>query len=113
MLPPPALRGVYRTDARARAAYAEGAGIYRILPQAIVRPVDLADLKSLISWATEHRVALVPRGAGSAMGGGNVGDGVGVDLTGLAERRLDVAPPARRAVTSAAVILAELTAAAA
>jgi FAD/FMN-containing dehydrogenase len=113
MLPPPALRGVYRTDARARAAYAEGAGIYRILPQAIVRPVDLADLKSLISWATEHRVALVPRGAGSAMGGGNVGDGVVVDLTGLGERRLEVDQPARRAVTSAAVILAELTAAAA
>jgi FAD/FMN-containing dehydrogenase len=113
MLPPPALRGVYRTDARARAAYAEGAGIYRILPQAIVRPVDLADLKSLISWATEHRLALVPRGAGSAMGGGNVGDGVVVDLTGLGERRLEVDQPARRAVTSAAVILAELTAGAA
>ena len=29
-------------------------------------------------------MALVPRGAGSAMGGGNVGDGVVVDLTGAA-----------------------------
>ena len=113
MLPPPDLRGVYRTDARARAAYAEGAGIYRILPQAIARPADLADLKTLVSWAAEHRVALVPRGAGSAMGGGNVGEGVVVDLTGMAQRRLEVDPPARRAVTSAAVILAELTAAAA
>ena len=113
MLPPPAIRGVYRTDARARAAYAEGAGIYRILPQAIARPADPADLRSLISWAAEHRVALVPRGAGSGMGGGNVGEGVVVDLTGMAERRLEVDPPARRAVTSAAVVLAELTAAAA
>ncbi len=113
MLPPPAVRGVYRTDARARAAYAEGAGIYRILPQAICRPADLDDLKTLISWATEHRIPLVPRGSGSAMGGGNVGEGIVVDLTGLAERRLEIDAPRRRAVTSAQVTLAELSAAAA
>ena len=113
MLPPPAVRGVYRTDARARAAYAEGAGIYRILPQAICRPADINDLKALISWAAEHRIPLVPRGAGSGMGGGNVGDGVVVDLTGMEERRLDVDAARRRAVTSAHVTLAELSTAAA
>ena len=113
MLPPPAIRGVYRTDARARAAYAEGAGIYRILPQAISRPADLADVKTLISWAAEHRIPLVPRGAGSAMGGGNVGEGVIVDLTGIAECRLEVDAPGRRAVTGAQVTLAELGTAAA
>jgi FAD/FMN-containing dehydrogenase len=113
MLPPPAVRGVYRTDARARAAYAEGAGIYRILPQAICRPSDLHDVTSLISWAAEHRIPLVPRGAGSAMGGGNVGEGVILDLTGLAERRLEVDVAHRRAVTSAPVTLAELNTAAA
>jgi FAD/FMN-containing dehydrogenase len=113
MLPPPAVRGVYRTDARARAAYAEGAGIYRILPQAICRPADIEDLKTLISWATEQRIPLVPRGAGSAMGGGNVGDGVVVDLTGIAERRLEVDAPRRGAVTSAPVTFAELGTAAA
>ena len=111
MLPPPTVRGVYRTDARARAAYAEGAGIYRILPQAICRPADIGDVKSLISWAAEHRIPLVPRGAGSAMGGGNVGDGVVVDLTGIVERRLEVDARRRRAVTSAQVTLAELDAA--
>jgi len=113
MLPPPALRGVYRTDERARAAYAEGAGIYRILPQAICRPADIDEVKALISWAAEHRIALIPRGAGSAMGGGNIGDGVVVDLTGLSGRKLQVDAAARRAVTSADVTLAELNAVAA
>jgi FAD/FMN-containing dehydrogenase len=112
MLPPPAVRGIYRTDPRARAAYAEGAGIYRILPQAICRPADLEDVKSLISWATEHRIPLVPRGAGSAMAGGNVGDGVVMDLTGIVERRLEVDAPRRRAITSAQVTLTELSTAA-
>ncbi|HEY5939576.1 MAG TPA: FAD-binding oxidoreductase, partial [Gemmatimonadales bacterium] len=112
MLPPPPVRGVYRTDARARAAYAEGAGIYRILPQAICRPADLEDLKTLISWASQHRVPLVPRGAGSAMGGGNVGAGVVVDLTGTSERRLEINPARIRAVTSARITHAELGSAA-
>src|SRR3954468_18677173 len=112
MLPPPAIRGTYRTDIRARAAYAEGAGIYRILPAAVSLPTDTSDLTQLIRWAAEHRVALVPRGAGSAMGGGNVGEGVVVALTRMSDRRLDVDPAARRAVTSSSVTLAELNAAA-
>jgi FAD/FMN-containing dehydrogenase len=47
------------------------------------------------------------------MGGGNVGDGVVVDLTGIMERRLEVDAQRRRAVTSAQVTLADLSAAAA
>ena len=113
MLPPPAVRGIYRTDSRARAAYAEAAGIYRILPQAVCLPADIDDLRHLIRWTAEHRASLVPRGAGSAMGGGNVGEGVIVDLGHMAGRRLEVDATARHAITSAGVTLAELNAAAA
>ena len=111
MLPPPPIRGLYRTDHRARAAYAEGAGIFRILPAAVCVPRDREDLASLAHWASAHRVALVPRGAGSAMGGGNVGDGVIVDLTAL-PRRAAVDGRARRAEASASVTLADLNIAA-
>src|SRR5690242_2789876 len=111
MLPPPPVRGQFRTDPRARAAYAEGAGIFRILPAAVCVPRDREDVASLAHWASAHRVALVPRGAGSAMGGGNVGDGVVVDLTAL-PRRLALDEPARRARASASVTLAELNGAA-
>jgi FAD/FMN-containing dehydrogenase len=111
MLPPPAIRGVFRTDERARAAYAEGAGIYRILPLAVTLPADRDDLIALVHWASEHRVALVPRGAGSGMAGGNVGEGVVVDLTRL-PRRLEIRPAERMAVTSANVTLSELNIAA-
>ncbi len=111
MLPPPPIRGLFRTDHRARAAYAEGAGIFRILPAAVCVPRDREDVASLAHWASAHRVALVPRGAGSAMGGGNVGDGIVVDLTAL-PRRLEVDGPARRARAGASVTLAELNIAA-
>jgi len=111
MLPPPPVRGLFRTDHRARAAYAEAAGIFRILPAAVCVPRDREDVASLAHWASAHLVALVPRGAGSAMGGGNVGDGVIVDLTAL-PRRVEVDGPARRARASASVTLADLNIAA-
>ncbi len=107
MLPPPPIRGVFRTDHRARAAYAEGAGIFRILPSAVCVPADRDDVATVIRWAAGHGVALVPRGAGSAMGGGNVGDGVVLDLTGL-PRRLEIEAPRRVARTSASVRLGDL-----
>jgi FAD/FMN-containing dehydrogenase len=112
MLPAPDIRGIYRTDLRARAAYAEGAGIYRILPQAVCLPADIEDLRRLVCWAADHHAALTPRGAGSAMTGGNVGEGVIVDLTRMAGGRLEVDAQKRRAVTAAGVTLAELNAAA-
>jgi FAD/FMN-containing dehydrogenase len=112
MLPPPNIRGIYRTDLRARASYAEAAGIYRILPQAVCLPADVADLQPLVCWAADHRMSLIPRGAGSAMGGGNVGEGVIVDLTRMAGQRLEIHTGQRRAVTSASLTLAELNAAA-
>ena len=111
MLPPPALRGLFRTDARARAAYSEGAGIYRIVPGAVALPTDVADLKVLISWSAEHRIPLVARGAGSAMAGGNVGEGVVVDLAGFSHP-LHIDPSSRTATTGAAVTLRQLNAAA-
>ena len=112
MLPPPEIRGIYRTDSRARAAYAEAAGIYRILPLAVCLPADVPDLERLICWAADHRVPLVPRGAGSGMGGGNVGEGVIVDLTRMEGGRLELDAGRRRALTGAAITLADLNAAA-
>jgi FAD/FMN-containing dehydrogenase len=69
------------TDPRVRAAYAEGAGIYRIVPSAVAIPEDAEQLAALVGWAAETRTSLVPRGAGSGMPGGNVGSGVIVDLS--------------------------------
>ena len=104
----PALRGQFRTDPRARAAYSEGAGVYRIVPSAVALPADEADLVELLKWASASRQALVLRSAGSAMGGGNVGAGVLVDLTAMSARRLTIDAGARIAVTPAGVTLGDL-----
>ncbi len=72
---------VLSTDFRTRAAYAEGAGVYRIVPQAVAIPRHPAELQQLVRWASETTTPLVPRGAGSGMPGGSVGRGVIVDLS--------------------------------
>jgi len=79
-LPPSPFPGLF-TDARSRAAYAEGAGIQRIVPAAVAVPRGVEDLQRLLGWAVETGTALVPRGAGSGMAGGSVGRGVIVDLS--------------------------------
>ncbi|HEX5635366.1 MAG TPA: FAD-binding protein, partial [Gemmatimonadales bacterium] len=108
----PPIRGPFRTDLRARAAYSEAAGIHRIVPAAVAVPADVADLQALVRWAAAEGRPLVPRAAGSAMGGGNVGDGIVVDLGAMAPRTLVLEPP-RRARVAAAVTHGELSAAAA
>jgi FAD/FMN-containing dehydrogenase len=109
---PPGLRGEFRTDDVARALYAEGAGIFRIIPQAVAVPADREDLALLLRWALADRVALVPRGAGSGMPGGNVGPGLVVDLTRACLDPPAIHPERRTARCGAAVTYRDLNAAA-
>jgi FAD/FMN-containing dehydrogenase len=112
MSPHPPLHGPFRSDVRARAAYSEGAGIYRIMPRAVAVPADVDDLCRLVRWAKLHRAPLTARGAGSALTGANVGEGIVVDLTAMQPRLLEIDPARRTALTSANVTVAELNQAA-
>src|SRR5881398_2552432 len=99
------------TDLRSRAAYSEGAGIYRIVPAAVAVPRGVEELQQLVSWAGATGTPLVPRGAGSGMAGGSVGRGVVVDLSqGFHWTTPDW--PRRRLWAGASVPWAELVAAA-
>ena len=77
-------RGVYRDDLAARAVYSEAAGIAQVMPRAVAVPVDADDVVALGRWAARTGTPLVPRGSGSSMAGGAIGDGVIVDLSRLA-----------------------------
>ena len=63
--------------------YSEAAGIARVFPRAVAVPGDEADVASLVRWARANEMPLVPRGSGSSMAGGAIGDGVIVDLSRL------------------------------
>ena len=98
---------VLNSDARVRAAYAEGAGIYRIVPEAVAIPTGVDDLVALARQATATKTALIPRGAGSGMAGGNVGPGIIVDLSsGFSDLTVD--PQRRTARAGASVTCARI-----
>ncbi len=78
--PPSDFRGVYRDDEDARAVYSEAAGIGQIIPAGVAIPVDADDVVTLVRWAASEGVALIPRGSGSSMAGGAIGNGLIVDL---------------------------------
>lgn len=90
------------TDPRARAAYAEGAGMYRIVPAAVAIPQDTSEVITQVRQAARSGTALIPRGAGSGMPGGNIGPGVIVDMSaGFSELVID--PHTRTARAGASV----------
>ncbi len=104
-------RGILRTDADARAAYAEAAGIGRIMPTAVAVPADAADVVTLVRWAHDTRTPLVARGSGTSMAGGAIGPGVIVDLSRLrALGAVDV--PRRRVWAEPGVLRGDIDAAA-
>jgi FAD/FMN-containing dehydrogenase len=96
------------TDSRTLAAYAEGAGIYRIIPEAVAIPTNTNEVVDLVRRAVERGTPLIPRGAGSGMPGGNVGRGMILDLS-RGFRTLEVDPQHRLARTGASVTWAQLT----
>jgi len=79
--PPPGFRGIFREDELARAIYSEAAGIGRVIPSAVAVPDDAEDVVALVVWAAATGTALIPRGSGSSMAGGAIGNGVIVDLS--------------------------------
>jgi len=80
-IPPAGFRGAYRSDPLALAVYSEAAGIGRIVPSAVAVPDDADDVVTIVKWAKDRSIPLIPRGSGTSMAGGAIGSGVIVDLS--------------------------------
>lgn len=105
--PPAGFRGVFRTDLAARGVYSEAAGIGRAMPLAVAVPRDADDVSTFVEWAHGAGQAIVPRGSGSSMAGGAIGDGVVLDLSQLRQLR-DVDAKRRSVHAEAGVLRAEV-----
>lgn len=103
----------FNSDPRLRAAYSEAAGIFRIVPAAVARPSTLPELIRLLGAAKAAGLPVVPRGGGTGMSGGNVGDGLLLDLRALDDGAIHIDSVGATAVTSAGAACADLVRAAA
>lgn len=97
-------------DNLTRQLYATDASIYQIVPAAVAFPRNARQASAIIKAAAEAGLSVIPRGAGTGLTGGALGDGVVVDFARYlrAIRRFD--PETRTVEVEAGVVLDELNA---
>lgn len=67
-------------DNLTRQLYATDASPYQIIPQAVAFPRSARQASSIIQAAGQAGISIIPRGAGTGLSGGAIGDGVVVDF---------------------------------
>ncbi|WP_408637480.1 FAD-binding oxidoreductase [Nocardia aurea] len=77
-------------------------------PLAVVRATSTADVGATLRWADEHRVPVVPRGAGSGLSGGATAVDGGIVLSTERMRAITVDPVTRTAVVQPGLLNVEV-----
>jgi len=73
--------GEIHTEDAFRLMYASDAGLYHMIPDAVVYPKSEKDLINLVIFAKQNETNLIPRTAGTSLGGQCVGNGIVVDVS--------------------------------
>lgn len=61
--------------------YASDAGFYKLIPQAIVQPIDNKEIKDLFSFSHKHNIPITFRAGGTSLSGQSITDGILVDIS--------------------------------
>jgi len=97
--------GEVQFDEYAQVLYATDGSIYQARPAGVVTPRSVADVQATMRVAADHEVPVIPRGAGSSLGGQTVGPGcVVLDFSKHMDEIRDVRPDDRRAVVQPGVV---------
>ncbi|MEX0980120.1 MAG: FAD-binding oxidoreductase [Gemmatimonadota bacterium] len=91
-------------------SFSRASGPFSFPPESLAVPRNPEDVRRLVSWARDEGRALVPRGAGTGMPGGNVGSGVVVDLAAHLGAIEEPDPAARTVRVQAGAIAADIVA---
>ena len=75
------LEGAFYTDNTHKTIYANDASPYQEQPIAVAIPKTEKDIETLIRFANENNIPLIPRAAGTSLAGQVVGKGVIVDIS--------------------------------
>ncbi len=77
----PAVDCEIAVDNRTRQLYATDASIYQIVPAGVAFPRSAEQAKAAILGAANAGLSVTPRGAGSGLAGGAIGDGLVIDFS--------------------------------
>ncbi len=97
-------------DAVTRGIYATDASIYQITPVAVVLPRGETDVRAAVKTAAEYNVNILPRGAGTSLGGQAVGTCMVVDFSKYMSKILELNVEDRWVIVQPGIVLDELNA---
>src|SRR3954463_15171187 len=97
-------------DDLTRRLYATDASLYQLDPAAVAFPGSAQQASSIITAAADANIPVIPRGAGSGLSGGAIGDGVIVDFSRYNRQITDLNLEAATVRTGAGVVLDQLNA---
>ncbi|MEY2496279.1 MAG: hypothetical protein QOJ45_2771 [Verrucomicrobiota bacterium] len=97
-------------DDLTRELYATDASLYQLQPAAVAFPRSAQQARSIITVAADAGVPITPRGAGSGLSGGAIGDGLIVEFSRYNRQITDLNLEARTVRTGAGVVLDQLNA---
>lgn len=80
------LKGEVDTSAETLEFYSHDASIFELKPQAVVFPNNTDDVKSVVSFVTQHKkdhseLSITPRTRGTCMSGGAIGESIILDVS--------------------------------
>lgn len=104
------IEGELHTGRLLRSLYATDASVYRRLPLGVVYPKHKKDVQSIVQFAAEYRLALIPRAGGTSLAGQCVGEGLVVDISRYMTNILEVNQTERWTRLQPGVIRDELNA---
>ena len=75
-----AIKGTVKSDDSSRTIFASDASAYQEMPLGVATPEDKDDLIAIVRFCHEHKLPLIPRGAGTSLAGQVVGKGLVLDM---------------------------------
>jgi FAD/FMN-containing dehydrogenase len=105
--------GDIRLDAASRILYSTDASMYQIEPLGVAIPKTQDDLQSAVELAAKYKIPILPRGAGSSLGGQAIGEALILDCSRWLDSIIDIDAESRTATVEPGVILSTLNSASA
>jgi len=104
------IRGDAFADIIHRVAYSTDGSSYRIVPQCVVAPRDVCDVRAVVQYAAQEGLAVAPRGAGSGLAGESLCAGIVLDMTRYMNRVHGVSDDGGTVTCEPGVVLDDLNA---
>ncbi|HOM72195.1 MAG TPA: FAD-binding oxidoreductase, partial [Armatimonadota bacterium] len=102
------IKGEVRFDHTTRLLYSTDASNYQFMPLGVVLPRDEEDVLAAILVASEEKIPVTPRGAGTSLAGQTLGEGIILDFSKYMNKIIEVDPIRRVVRVEPGCVLAKL-----